>query len=207
MVMRHYQLHRILSTGSLRRGQRREKAGEQMSSRARDYLKPLFKRFWDICLLRKGPEDVPYSLPLLGLLFILGFVLDNLRINLLLPEVTPFQLAGVLFVHTLLMILLSMILLMLFGYRARIVQTLSAFAGTGVILSALLLPFDYITSLNPKNFTMASTIVLFVQIWSLVIAGHILASALSVHRLTGVIIAVGYLILGLVAFNYLLSTT
>lgn len=178
-----------------------------MSRRVRDYLKPLFMRFWDICLLRKGPEDVPYSLPLLGLSLIFGYVLDNLRINLLLPDITSFQLAGVLFVHTLLMIFLSASLLTLFGYKARIVQTLTAFAGTGVILSVILLPFDYITSLNPKNFTMASTIVLFVQIWSLVIAGHILASALSVHRLTGVIIAVGYLILGLVAFNYLLPTT
>lgn len=178
-----------------------------MGSRLLDYARPLLMRFWDICLLRKGPEEVPYSPLLLVLMLLFGYLLDNVRINLLLPDLTPLQLAGILFLHTLLMLLLTVALLSLFGYRSRIIQTLTALAGTGVILSALILPFDYITSLNPQHFTMASIIVLFVQIWSLAIVGFILSRALSVHRLTGVIIAVSYLILGLAVFNYLLPET
>jgi len=178
-----------------------------MNSRLLGYVRPLISRFWEICLLRKGPEDTPYSPPLLVLLLLAGYLLDNLRINLLLPEITGFQLAGILLLHTLFMILITVGLLSLFGYGARIVQTLTAFTGTGIILSALILPFDYITSLNPENFTMVALIVMAVQIWSLVIAGHILSHALSVHRFTGVIIAIGYLILGLAAFEHLLPAT
>ncbi|MDZ7661216.1 hypothetical protein [Thiohalophilus sp.] len=178
-----------------------------MNSWLPDYARPLILRFWEICLLRKGPADIPYSPPLLVLLLVTGYFLDNLRINLLLPEITAFQLAGILLVHTLFMVLITAGLLFLFGYGARIVQTLTAFTGTGIILSVLILPFDYITSLNPEKFTMVALIVMAVQIWSLVIAGHILSHALSVHRLTGVIIAIGYLILGLAAFEYLLPVT
>ncbi|MDZ7805190.1 hypothetical protein [Thiohalophilus sp.] len=175
-----------------------------MSNRLLAYTRPLVTRFWEICLLRKGPEDVPYSSPLLLLLLILGYAIDNLRVNLLLPGVTVGQLAGILLLHTLLMLSITAALLTMFGYRARIVQTLTALTGTGVILSLLMLPLDYITRLNPQNFTMASLIIMAMQIWSLVIVGHILSHALSVHRLTGVIIAIGYLILGLAAFNTLL---
>lgn len=178
-----------------------------MSSRLLAYARPLLMRFWEICLLRKGPEEVPYSPLLLLLLLVLGYVLDNLRINLLLPGITGFHLAGILLIHTLLMLLVTAGLLSVFGYRSRIVQTLTALTGTGIILSVLMLPFDYVTSLNPKNPTMAALVVMFVQIWSLVIVGHILSHALSVHRMTGVIIAIGYLILGLAAFEYLLPPT
>ena len=175
-----------------------------MSNRLMAYARPLVARFWEICLLRKGPEDVPYSPPLMLLLLLLGYVVDNLRINLLLPGITAWQLAGILLLHTLLMLSITAGLLTLFGYRARIIQTLTALTGTGVILSLLMLPLDFITRQNPQNFTMASLIIMAVQIWSLVIIGHILTHALSVHRLTGVIIAIGYLILGLAAFNMLL---
>lgn len=178
-----------------------------MSNGLLAYARPLIMRFWEICLLRKGPEDIPYSLPLFVLLLLFGYLLDNLRINLLLPEVTAWQLAGILLLHTLLMLLITSGLLLFFGYRARIVQTLTTLTGTGIILSVLLLPFDYLTRLNPNNLTMFSLIILAVQIWSLVIVGHILSHALSVHRLTGVIIAIGYLILGLAAFDYLLPST
>lgn len=175
-----------------------------MSNRLWAYARPLVARFWEICLLRKGPEDAPYSPPLLLLLLILGYAVDNLRVNLLLAEVPPGQLVGILLLHTLLMLSITIGLLALFGYRARIVQTLTALTGTGIILSLLMLPLDYITRLSPQNFTMASLIIMAMQIWSLVIVGHILSHALSVHRLTGVIIAIGYLILGLAAFNTLL---
>lgn len=178
-----------------------------MSDQLLTQVKPLLIRFWDICLLRKGPEDVPYSPVLLVLLLLLGYLLDNLQINLLLPKLPVYLLAWVLLVHTLLMLLLTALLLVMLGYQARIIQSLTALAGTGIILTLLILPFGYIISLNPKNFTMASLITLFVQIWSLVIVGHILSSALSVHRLTGVIIAIGFYILGLAALEYLLPTT
>ncbi|TDY00471.1 YIP1 family protein [Thiohalophilus thiocyanatoxydans] len=178
-----------------------------MNSRLLVYARPLVSRFWEICLLRKGPEDTPYSPLLLVLLLVAGYLLDNLRTNLLLPEITAFQLAGILLVHTLFMVLVTVGLLSLFGYRARIIQTLTALSGTSIILSVLILPFNYISSLNPEKFTMVLLIIIAVQIWSLVILGHILSHALSVHRLTGVIIAIGYLILGLAALDYLLPAT
>ncbi|MGD8408068.1 MAG: hypothetical protein PVG50_07530 [Thiohalophilus sp.] len=178
-----------------------------MSSRLLAYIKPLILHFWKICLLKKGPEETPFSSTLLVILLIFGFLLDNLRINLLIPELTYYQLAGVLLVHTLLMLLLTAGLLAIFGYRTRIVQTLTALGGTGIILSALILPFDYVTNLTQGKFTMASIISLFVQIWSLVVVGHILSSALSVHRLTGIVISIGFYILGIAAFTYLLPAT
>ncbi|MFO8025955.1 hypothetical protein [Thiohalophilus sp.] len=175
-----------------------------MSNRLLAYARPLVARFWEICLLRKGPEDIPHSPPLLLVLLLLGYAVDNLRVNLLLAGVTAWQLAGIIILHTLLMLSITAGLLSLFGYRARIVQTLTALTGTGIILSLLMLPLDFITHQNPDNLTMATLLIMAMQIWSLVIVGHVLSHALSVHRLTGVIIAIGYLILGLAAFNAML---
>ena len=171
------------------------------------YFKPLFKRFWDICLLRKGPEDVPYSPMGLLLVVMAAFVLDGIRVNLLLPKLPAFQLSLALLVHTLAMLMTTGGLLLLLGYAQRIVQTLTALSGTSIILTVLILPFDYLASLNPNHFTMASLVILFVHLWGLVVAGHILSRALSVHRLMGVIIAFGFMMLGMMIFEYLLPRT
>jgi hypothetical protein len=178
-----------------------------MNGRLLDYLRPLVLRFWEICLLRVGPERIPYSPVLLVILLLLAYLVDTARINLLLPELPVSTSLWVLLIHTMLMLLVTGLLLGLFGYKSRVVQTLTALTGTGIILSLLILPFDFITSMNPKSFTMASLFTFFFQIWSLVIVGHILSSALSVPRLTGVIIAIGYFILGLAAFRYLLPSS
>jgi len=168
------------------------------------HVKPLIQRFWDICLLRKGPEDVP-PLPLILLILIpVGLLLDGLRINLVVPGIPGYQLFISLLAYTLAMMLIIASLLMLFGYRQRIVQTLIALSGSGLVLTALILPFDFLVSLHPQRFTMASLIILLMHLWSLVVVGHILARSLSVHRLMGVIIAFGYLMLGFSVFQHLM---
>lgn len=168
------------------------------------YARPLLQHFWDICLLRKGPEDVPASPILLLILIFAGLALDGFRLNLLLPAIPAYSLLITLLAYTLLMVLVVAAFMLLLGYQRRIVQTLTAMSGSGVLLSIIILPFDYIISLAPDRFTMVSLIVLVMQLWSLVVLGHILARALSVHRLMGVIIAFGYLMLGAGVFDYLL---
>ncbi len=168
------------------------------------YLRPLLRRFWDICLLRKGPEDVPASSVLLLILIITGLVLNGFRLNLLLPAIPAYALLITLPVYTLLMIVVVAAFMLLLGYQRRIVQTLTAMSGSGILLSTIILPFDYIISFAPDRFTMVSLIVLVMQLWSLVVLGHILTRALSVHQLMGVIIAFGYLMLGAGVFDYLL---
>ncbi len=152
----------------------------------------LIRTFWEICLLQKAPQDVPYSRVLFLLLLLVGLLVDNLNLNIALPEIEVVSVMVVVCLHTIILFGSLSILLALMGYRARIFQTLTALIGTGIIISLLALPVLLIVSRIASDPGYFGLILLLLNIWSLLITAHILRHALSI----------GFMLAGLLAFGY-----
>lgn len=155
-------------------------------------MSQLFRTFWEVCVLQKAPQDIVYSRGLFVLLLLIGFVVDNINLNIALPQVMLPSVLGVVSLHTLILLGSLSALLMVMGYQARIVQTLTALLGTGIILSLFALPVLLIVGRSANEPGYFGIILLLLNIWSLLITAHILRHALSV----------GFLLAGLLAFGY-----
>ena len=94
-------------------------------------MSQLLRTFWEICLLQKAPQDIPYSRGLFVLLLLLGLVIDNLNLNVALPKVMATSVLGVVSLHTIFLLGSLSALLVVMGYQARIIQTLTTLLGTG----------------------------------------------------------------------------
>ena len=155
----------------------------------------LLNLFWGICLLRKGPQDLPASRHLLVMVILLGILIDLVNLSVALPEVQLPAMLGMSLSYSLVLITTLSVLLYLLGYAARILQTLTALFATGVVISLCSLPFIIVIGTIERP-SMFSLIILALQIWSLVVASHILSKALNVHMLMAGVLAFGYYMLG-----------
>lgn len=159
-------------------------------------VKPLLRLFFDICLLKAKPQDVPVSSALLLLALLLGVVSEVPGIagsvGGLLPAIIISLLDAVL-ISVLLYIFLS-----LMNLSSRFVQTATAMFGIGVIINLLMLPVIRVLDVSPKDSNvmhLGSMLYIALLIWSMVIMGHILRHSFNLRLSSGVLIAVGYFLL------------
>ncbi|MDS4068526.1 MAG: hypothetical protein RKO24_02785 [Candidatus Competibacter sp.] len=154
-------------------------------------MSALFNLFLDICLFRKGPQDVPASMPLLKAC-LLAYGLSGLLVLLI---GTPIPVA-------LLQILLDMVLLggllylalILHRHPKRFEQTLSALTGTGTLMGLLTLPLvSWISRQGAGGDTeLPSVLMLALIAWSIAIMAHILRHAFNAPIWVGALYALGY---------------
>ncbi len=161
---------------------------------------PLLRLFLSICLLSRGPEDVPASQVLLRLCL------------------ATYALSGVLGLwvtgEPVLLIILDMVLMVALlygvlamrGYRARFEQTLTAVAGTGTLLSLIYLPFAVGIVLGMEE---SLKVLLFLGLiaWNLAVLAHILQHALSTTRGLALIYSMVYVMIYWTMAGWLLPQT
>ena len=178
-------------------------AGERPSS--------LLTLLWRICLLRAGPQDLPYSLGLTRGLVLLGVGTDLIFVSLV--ESAEHDTARIA-LSLLLLLLLPWLLLVSRGLQARYAQTLAAFAGTGVIFAVALLPVAmYAADLPRPDLDIPPTreqlfvgwLSLGLFGWKLAINGHIWKHALDWPRAAGLLLALGVFLLHLGAMRALVG--
>jgi hypothetical protein len=156
----------------------------------------LLQRYFDICLLRAGPQDLPASPFLLWLsglgYFAVGLVMSLQNLDVarasLLVAIDIALLAGLLFA-----------LLWSRDLMARYTQTLTALLGTGAILEVAVLP---ILSWQQQGLgeetigplLMIASLLLWIWLlWDLLVIGHVLRHTLSTRLPIGVLLGVVYL--------------
>lgn len=152
----------------------------------------LLKTFFDICLLRKGPQALPRSALLLAVT--IGFYA--------VPEIARHVLVVPMTQQDLLLIVVSMVagmtfyglVLIIHGYGARLLQSVTAIIGAGAILSSLLVLASLIFAGTPESDGLQYA-GLALLAWSILIEGHIIAEALQQHRMVGVSLAIVVVIL------------
>jgi hypothetical protein len=151
--------------------------------------------------LRRGPQDLPYSPALLALL-IAGM--------LTLSAVLAAQLTQVSVARTAFSMLLELGLtwaaLRMAEKPERFVQAATAMVGASIVLTLLAIPIlfgvDGVTE-ETKQLTRAQSLwVLFAllfHVWNIAITGHILRHALDITLRVGVLVAVVFFAVGLIA--------
>lgn len=155
-------------------------------------MNKLLKVFVDICLFRAGPQQLPASGFLLGLVFavhwLLGIVLEWLT-----QPLTESLLTAL--VDTLLPLAVVYGLLTLYRRPARLPQTATALLGSEVVLNLLLLPLGVWTVFGGVNAAVPMLLSLLLVVWAVAVATHIFRHALNVNRGIAAAYAVGYTLL------------
>ncbi len=153
----------------------------------------LFLRFADILLLRRGPQDLPASKYYLVLLILLNLLAGALLFagqdegNTESLQ-TLFDLGLALVMYT--------TVLYLRGVQGRVVQTLTAFTGTGLLLTLVLFPISLLLApgADPLFLSVGRVMFMALLIWSLAVDGHIFRHALDTTMMVGTACAVAVFI-------------
>ncbi len=159
-------------------------------------MQALLILFWRISRLQKGPEDVPVSTALFILLLMLMLFLDLVSTRLGLPDVRLFEILLIVIVANASILALTALLLQLFGYLQRILQTLTALLGTSILITLLAMPVLFSLRAHMDDPGGWGILLLVLEVWHLAITAHILRRALSISILLALLLATGYKLLG-----------
>lgn len=162
----------------------------------------LFRAFMRIATLKMGPEDLPASPFLLGLATV--FYLAPGAASLALYDIDTGEALLQLVVDLGLTVVFFGAVVVLYGKRPRLLQTMTALLGTGALLSFAALPFTAwmrLLEITDRSGIGAPAIgIYFVVLWSITVTGHIVHRALGIPFVGGLIIAVVYFLLNLATF-------
>lgn len=159
-------------------------------------MRALFDLFFDICLFRKGPQDVPASSALLKMC-LLAYGASGLLV-LIINTALPVALLQILLDLALLSGLLYLGLVF-HRHPRRFEQTLSALTGSGALMGLLALPLmSWLThQAQGEDVALPSMLLLALMIWSIAIIAHVLRHACNVALWQGALYALGYTFLSL----------
>ena len=156
-------------------------------------MQALARRFWNICLFRSGPQDVPLSGSLLLALVALNLVLDFAIV--MRPGLTPERVFVFVVISDAAALGVVYVGLVVLGYARRALQTLTALAGTGLVFDALQLPAQILATTLPPLAAVLTLLFLALQVWNLAVIGYIFHHAFSIHWLPAALLTLGYLLL------------
>ncbi len=154
----------------------------------------LIRIFWDICAIKAGPQDLPTSNFLLGLTLLAYFITGSIVAVLQWP-VSQAVLAA--FLDTAFLALVSRALLWSRMLSARFVQTLTALAGSGALMTVIAMPLVLwqgwvgMTEANAAP-TLPTWLLMIWMVWNVVVVGSIIRHALSTILPLGMGLAAAY---------------
>ena len=167
----------------------------------------LMKLFWAICGLKAGPQDLPKRHYLLIAMIIAGIIVDSFAESSLIPELSGFEIIKILTIYNLVLLAAIFYLLKLLGYAERGLQTVTAMAGSSLIISLVLLPgLLMITSTAEQNDSFV-LLVLIDNVWRIAVNAHIFRHAFSVRLLMAMILSLSHFLLGALIADILLSAS
>ncbi len=166
-------------------------------------MSKLIKLIFEICLLRKGPEDLPATRSVLLNLLMVSLVV-SIFLGLMIYDTNVAlvsSIAGLLFSYIFTKILLI-------NMPERFIQTFSAMLGTVTLINLLSLPvFAPLSNkeLNESIEVLLSVVSFGFLIWIIVVYGFIFSRALSVALNYGIAISVGYTFLSIIILQLIMT--
>ena len=165
----------------------------------------LLQRFFQICLFKAGPADIPVSHWLFKLVlliyFLVGVVVSQIDHEFIISLVASLA-------DTTLLIVTCWFLLSVKGLGSRFLQTVTAMAGTGSVLGVIGIPVFWLFRQVEPHGQLTSLVllmVLVVMIWSMLVTAHIFRNALDIKAGMAAIITVVYIIVSLVLVGLAMS--
>ena len=157
----------------------------------------LVRPFVNIGLLREGPQSLPASRFLLGLVLfafaLISAIAYGMRYDLRVVAAAVVVELGLLSVFVL-------AVLTLFGRAERFLQTLTALIGCGAMIGVIMLPLQIWfvqAELEQQQGPQHVLVVLLFLIWEVLIRGHIFRHALDKGLAFGVMLSIAYFWLAL----------
>ena len=160
----------------------------------------LIQTLFDIVRLRKGPDAMPHSV------FVFGLVVVLWLFSSLVMTITTEELDDQSFLIGLIVGLVGLAcyaaVVILAGRGTRLLQTIAAVLGCGALLNLLFVAGNLgLTPLVGSNLT--NIIVTLVLFWSIPVEGHIVARAIERHWYVGIVIAMAVFVFQLIIFGLL----
>jgi len=155
----------------------------------------LVAAFWEICLLKRRPQDIPASRFLFNTITCL-YVLQSTTINLFAFPFGEAFLLGVLTTALLLVVIRT--LLQLRGHAKRMLQAATAMMGASIVLFLPVLALRYwfyIIEASGTRSNLAGYAWVLLFVWELFIFAHILRHALNTRLLIGFFVSIAYVFL------------
>ena len=149
----------------------------------------LLKVFLDICLLRAPPQTIPKSTLLQALTLLTYVVANGFLAAEELPGWKAVLAAGV---DALLLVALAQTVLWVRNTPERVTQTVTALAGTGTLLTLIAMPVLAALQHGDQANVIQALAWIALVFWSIIVVGHIIRHAMSVHFLWGMAISAGY---------------
>ncbi|MCF6203569.1 MAG: hypothetical protein L3J59_07860 [Methylococcaceae bacterium] len=134
----------------------------------------LLKLFYDICLLKKGPQDIPVSNWLFQVILIVSIFVDFL---VLILSTDLFSAILQTLVEITLTLGLTWVILYTAKKRFRFQQTVCAFMATDILISLLALPA--IAMLVNDGSGSIFFVIILLMVWHWIVSGHIFSHALG----------------------------
>ena len=159
---------------------------------------PLLNLIWDICCLRRGPQDLPYAPALLAAVAAAALALQWVSAQLLGVQGNSIG-AGLL--SLLLNFGVLYLLLTLRNLRNRFVQTATALLGCALLFMLISVPIVLLTGagqISPEQLTLAQRLLVLLSlpllVWKILVDANILRHSLNVPFLAGIAIALAWVI-------------
>jgi len=156
----------------------------------------LFNYFFELCLLRAKPQDLPASNALLALVVAANVFMGVLAFSGLYGGVLRAFMAGA--VENLFCLSVLGVLLYFKGLLPRFNQTATALLGSSTLLAIILIPLYSMSGTGTERTAMnavADLGALALLIWSLLIMGHVLRHAIEIPFGRGIMFALVYFLL------------
>ena len=162
-------------------------------------MPPFFELIRDICLLRRGPQDLPYSTSLLA-----AVAASCVLVQLGVAIARNVPLGGVL-AGALLWLLVTVgalnLILTLRGLRNRFVQSATALLGCALVFTLLSVPIALLLDerpVTPQDMTplqmLLGVVSLPLLIWKIVVDAHVFRHSFDVPFLSGIVIALLWIV-------------
>lgn len=164
----------------------------------------LIRIFWDICRLKTGPQNLPKGRYLLIAVVLAGIVVDSFSTAIFIPKLSITELIKVVTIYNISLLVAVYFLLRVIGYTERAIQTVTAIAGTGLLISLVLLPGLLMMDSANEQVKSFAIFILIDNVWRIAVNAHILRHALSVSFLMAMILSVSYLLFGVLVADVLL---
>lgn len=151
-------------------------------------MKALISAAVELCLLRLGPQHMPASPALFGLLLLLNLIVGAVVVMLRNIEFSMAMLESLFELSVMLLVL--HLALKLTHKLSRFYQTGIALLLSGILLNLLALP---LVSWNQNSATVESVLLLWLLIfWIILVVGHIIRHAFNVNLNVGIAISLFY---------------
>lgn len=158
------------------------------------HVQKLLSILFDIALLRRGPDELPFSWVVLNLC--IGLWLLALFATTVILANFDLRDAGIAVGSAVVGVFCYSLVLAIRGFSARFVQTASALIGTGALISfAMLAVLVLMTPFVGRN--IANLVAFLLLVWSVPVKGHIIARAANWHWYAGIAIALAIFMLQL----------